>query len=589
MVKKSNAVVLIVTMILLGVYVLRLLPYRNELYVLHDEFAYWAMAAKYGGYSWKGMMVDSSYYAMGYSLLLVPLFWSGWDTATMYKCAIVLNAIFIVGAYLISFYLGKKLFEHYDKAKLAIVCGIIFLYPAVTMHVNYAWAEVFIMFLFWAETFFVCKFAETKALKWGGFASILSIIMIYVHQRTIGIMIAWILVFMLCTYYDKDKLSIKSVGKIICWLLVGVLVWIIFAKLKQYNLENVFVQNDAISANDFSGQASKVKNLFNLTGMINLIYSVIGKLYYFCVSTLLIGPFAIILLLKEIINKILHSKQMEWEGFVKIFLVLSFFAMVGITAIFFSYNYSAEELRIRIDKLFYGRYFECTVGPLLLVGLCSLRKMKKEYKLSMYVLLIYLIIAIITEKLAGKIISIGKVDLSAAGFNKFYWLTNNYPNAILHGAIVIGLVFTVILILNNVKSLERYSYWISLLLIAMVWIRETNDNDKIIKNREVENKTYVYSVVDYLKENEYSEDLVYVYSKEDNNGFSRYAFYMQFNLYEKEFKKIEREELEKEGLNNDTIYIVMQDSSLMDIFKNECEHLYSNARINLFRLEDNFQ
>lgn len=75
--KKISISVRLATAIILFLYTLRMLDIRNELYILHDEFAYWAIAAKYAGLNWSGMMKDSGYYSMGYSLLLVPLYHLG--------------------------------------------------------------------------------------------------------------------------------------------------------------------------------------------------------------------------------------------------------------------------------------------------------------------------------------------------------------------------------------------------------------------------------------------------------------------------------------------------------------------------------
>ena len=53
--------------------------------------------------------------------------------------------------------------------------------------------EIFLYFLFWVAIFLLCRFAESTKLRWGFLALIESIWMFYVHQRTIGVMIACVL------------------------------------------------------------------------------------------------------------------------------------------------------------------------------------------------------------------------------------------------------------------------------------------------------------------------------------------------------------------------------------------------------------
>lgn len=580
----------IMTAIVLCIYVLRLLKDRNEIYILHDEFAYWAMAAKYSGYSWKGMMTDSSYYSMGYSLLLVPLFYMKTEAAIMYKLAIVLNSIFIIMSYFISCAVARDLFSDFKDIEITIVCGIVSLYPYITTQSNYAWPEIFLYFSFWLEVFLLCKFAKTIKLKWGFLAIIEGIWMFFIHQRTIGVLAVCILVIVCIIFRNRAcyRTVISKKNLLLCIIMLGMILGFtaLFILLKQYNLNHIFTQNEIVQMNDFSGQIFKIKSMFSIKGIINIFHSFIGKYYYFCVSTILIGPYAFLILVKKNITDFLLSKSLEWQWFINLFFLLAFGAMISIASIFMMGDYTAKEIKIRIDQVFYGRYFEFTLGPLLMTGLHSLKKVKAEYKIYFSVIFLFIATTLATHNIVKKVHSINKIDLSAPAFNYFFWSTNNYEGAILHGAILVCFLFMIVGILIYCKQIEKLRYWIAIIVIGLMWVKETSINDDIIKFREKENNAYIYNTVAFLENLENIDKLAYVYSDEDSNLYYRYAFYIQYHLYQMDMQKIKCHDLKDLTPTNSVIYIVMEDSTLKEEFLRTYELLYNNECIYLFRLKE---
>ena len=82
---------------------------KNVPYVLGDEFGYWTSAAYFFGYDWSGIASINGYFSFGYGLLLTPLFLLK-DSVLMYRTAIVMNALFLVGSFVLAYIAGQKLF-----------------------------------------------------------------------------------------------------------------------------------------------------------------------------------------------------------------------------------------------------------------------------------------------------------------------------------------------------------------------------------------------------------------------------------------------------------------------------------------------
>ena len=83
--------------------------------LFNDEYGYWANSAYLMGEDWSSVTSRIGYYSYGYSLLLVPLrylaqqFWWNWDI--LYQSAVVLNALMLVGSYLLSMQICRRFFK----------------------------------------------------------------------------------------------------------------------------------------------------------------------------------------------------------------------------------------------------------------------------------------------------------------------------------------------------------------------------------------------------------------------------------------------------------------------------------------------
>lgn len=594
--KKINLINSRISIFLIGIllffYSLRLLPFRSEIYVLHDEFAYWAIAAKYAGFEWKDMMQDALYYSYGYSFFLTPLFLGGLDAHIMYKIAIILNALMIVGAYLLAYCVVQRLFPELSKVYSAILCGVISCYNYVTVNANFAWTEIVLYFSFWLLTYLVCRFTEKPSVILGCCLVLCGVIMFFIHQRTLGVIIAAIIAMLFFAWTKVKKGSMKEFKIKKRWLLIpffALCFVFIGICIKNYNLEHIFASNKEVAKNDFSGQLPKLKATFSGTGIINLFMSAMGKYFYFGVATFLVGGVGVFTLLEESIKMVIAWRKREstWQDIVKLFVILSFLGMFFITAISTMLNWENEKVIARVDIIFYGRYFEFVLGPVLLFGFITLLKWREHVKLIFANIIFFLIASIITNESVNSIIPRDKVSLNATGFNYFYWFEQDYSFVVLHGALTIITVFIIVLVVMQWKGKDKKKkLLIATGIVCLCWMIETNKNDLIIRNIDEENRKNVHPAVSYLVGNEKENEIYYAYLTKESNKYKRYAYYIQFNMYQTEIKRIAVEKSSDIKMEEGVTYIVMSGSALMEEFKKQGDLVCSSGVVNLFEAGD---
>ena len=64
--------------------------------LLADEFGYWGPAAVLNGYDWSGTLSNFPYYSFIYSLILYPIMALPVEITTMFRIALVVNALMLV-------------------------------------------------------------------------------------------------------------------------------------------------------------------------------------------------------------------------------------------------------------------------------------------------------------------------------------------------------------------------------------------------------------------------------------------------------------------------------------------------------------
>lgn len=359
----KNLYLQIAGVILIFIAVLANLSKRNMIAILGDEFGYWTAGAYFAGYDWSGIASMNGYFSFGYGILLAPLFLIK-DASIMYKAAIVYNAAFLCGNFLLGYHSIKKISPKTKDEIILLFSFAASLYPTFLAYSKTNMAEVLLSFLFWLILFLILKLREKptmlKAMVLGFFLAY-----IYsVHMRTIAVVLASVLYLI---FLRREK-SIKSKHLIMVIVVLGVLS-VLSITVKQNLLDTVYINNEHAQWNDFSGQTGKLLYVLTPTGMVHLFESIMGKIFYLGAATYFLFYWYIICAVKNIKIMWKEKEDLSLQS-IHLFLLLVILFTLGVSGVFTIYN-------ARIDMLLYGRYNEHILGPVLVIGMLELMQNRK--------------------------------------------------------------------------------------------------------------------------------------------------------------------------------------------------------------------
>lgn len=327
-----------------------------------DEFGYWASAASAVGYDWSEAASLGSYYSFGYSLILIPVLKVFSDGVMAYRAAIFINMLLMCVSVFLFGKLIDKIFPGTKTGIRVLVSGAAVLYPAWIFYMQMSMAEAVLIFLFSFIVYLFHRFMEKQTLS---NAIALAAVLIYsysVHMRTVGVVIACVIV---CLYRLIREKGDKKI--LFLWLgAVALLLGLAFC-LKERTIATVYsyAEQDVLAVNDYSSQWRKVAAIFTFDGMNKFVWSVLGKLYYLGISSFGTFYWAIGWCVKESIPLFRRrigredNKPGQWLA---LFVLLAVTGQVLISSI---YMYNPGN----IDGLVYGRYNELFVPVTIMIGI----------------------------------------------------------------------------------------------------------------------------------------------------------------------------------------------------------------------------
>lgn len=547
--------------------------------IINDEFGYWGIAATWAGKDWSELLASTPYYSFGYSVLITPLFFLFSDSAALYQAALWINVIFYVISYYLTFLCGKKIFPTLSDTLLLVIGFCITVYSNNIMQCQVAWTEAPLYCIYWLLLYLLIKILEKPNYGVICIYALLNVYQYYIHQRTLGVLLSAIIVFFLLFFCKK--ISIKQLG-----VFIGVvtLTFIGGNVLKKDIVDSLFTSKELVAMNDYSGQASRLKELFtSFEGIVQFLVSIIGKLYYLAASTFLLGLIALIMLGKRAIGdsiKILFNrfKEVSKETIIYIYIFMSYCAVFLIAAISMSWPAG------RLDILIYGRYMEFAIGPILLCGIVWLlsRKIKLEYLLGCFCSVIamawlvnYVYVRLDTDAYNG-------ICISVLGY--FFQNMQQVPGIAYWIIVVcIGLALGIWLIsgINIENGLKNI---VVLGILAYCWINLSNNVG--LDRLQVSIGANICSVCTDIRSLpcEYS-----IFVIQDENNSNQYSKYIQYNLPDKTVHLINADELGKIENEKNAIIISCDNAIVESQVPFSCKIFEKNSWITVFTAEKNVE
>lgn len=341
-----------------------------------DEFGYISVAAFLNGHNWVAVARGIPWYSYGYSLLLAPLF-SLTAATHWYRDAQWLNIALIVALGVCANLFLRKIDRTSRPWLRHLVVAVILLYPSLVFYARLAWAETLIAVMPWLLGLLIYRSFEKPGRYVDAFlCGCLLMASYYIHARLIVLVAAGLVVFLFMSFRAGRwrELSLAVLGMTVV-------------------LVPAYWFKDVLLAQLYGGavrgaQDSPLKMLIYVWHLMggaavwrNLIGSAAGQFAYLVIATLgllIAGGAAIWQQLR------LNYRQREWANFAAlVFIVLG---PAGCYLLVLMTMGLSPQLP---HHVFYGRYTEPLVLPIIAMGLLYLCRRPSRAVLYMAVALAF--------------------------------------------------------------------------------------------------------------------------------------------------------------------------------------------------------
>lgn len=491
------------------------------LYLATDEMGYVGIATHFAGLDWTGVMKFLPFYSYGYSIIIYPLAKIFKQPESLYSSIIVVNAIFISLIVPLSYYFMKKISKNINKYVLMAASFAVALYSSNVVRAHSAMTEALLILCVWCLIYIFQNINKSESIKHILCFSVLLGYIYMVHQRTIAIIIAAFIVItvMFCRKNINRKKYVLFIGTL-------VIMFLIHRFIKDYIKESVFSNGTLLELNDFSGQTGKILELFTLSGLGSFLRNIVGHLLYFGTSTYFIGYVALIYLIKknykyikEIFAKNLNKEENIEKNnymYLEMYILLLFLGMFFISCIFMVNP-------VRLDVVFYGRYLEIVVMPILCIGFVKMLEndfYSKKMFLSMSVFFISITIISHFAIMNMPALAFGRVNVVAIAPFHYYEKLHLFYN-FLFTIVLSFIIFLIAKKANNFKNI--------ILIICLAFVSLATGIANINATLKYINKVYGYKKPLQIVKNDENIENIYYYGYKLTIDSS----YIQYLLYDR--------------------------------------------------------
>lgn len=368
-----------------GVFLLvSLSSYSGPTYLL-DEIGYLDNAAFIAGNRLDG----ASSYHMGYSVFLTPAFLIFSDPLSVWKGALVINAILWAGSfYLLNIFL-QKISANVSLKKRLLVILVCAFYPAWMTMSGYAFPTPAFVFVYMLTIIFLLKWNQNRS--WSIIPHSLSVgFLFWIHPTGVVVAISSIIAVGLIGFKKKTYASM-----IINLLIISVLI-LVYKKRIQPLFINSMTPEGYKPRLHYPSIFVFIKNFIDFSFLINqFVFKFIGRIAYLIVGSFSIAFFGFADTVKKVYKDLKKQKSRLLIKRMTVFVYTSL-SLLGTVVII-----GRGDGR-RIDYWIYGRYVEPVLLPILASGFLSL--WRPTYWKSKY--LVFLSGLVLTSGISLEIIAI---------------------------------------------------------------------------------------------------------------------------------------------------------------------------------------
>lgn len=566
----------------------------NRPRTLPNEFGTWGIAASFVGYDWYDFLSMTDYYSFGYSFILIPLMLLskvGVSMALLYKLAIILNAFFMVGQYLLILYTMKEMEIDWPAPLKQTAALFLVFYIGNVTWMNTAYSETYLWFMFWCVIVLLIR-----TIKWQGYGNAFLLIVatahiFAIHMRALGVVLAVMIVLTGWMIGNYKRCGLKYIGFVIG--MSGFLA-IITVLLKQFVSNSIYMGGNVNSVNDISRNVQATKSLFNVGGMIDVAMSVLGKLYYAGVASFLLAIVGLVLtvslMMKYLHLRLKNGQAAKWQlrEWLLLFVFLAFMGEIGISAIFKIFNYFGQGVTSTLaDTIVFGRYADFAIGPMMLLGVWAIWHMKGYYKELIAAVLIFIVCTVGVQK-EFDILSFynGTENMGFRGYEA-PWLSLLYNDKINYFAYfaagVSVAIFCIICFMRAVNMQKTMLLSVALAAISLFWgIYGISFSKEYTISKSNKDKTVntVKEIVDAAGDG----SPIYMVPR---NGISSDALILQWQLGKQSIHTLTMEETENYDLTQGIYLADSGDVRVLGVLSDRMDYVYDSGTIAVFISDHN--
>lgn len=467
-------IVIIFTVCLWGV------GYLERIRVVDDGFCYWGIAANISGYDWTDLISASAYYSYGYSIILVPLFWLhrlGLSMTFIYRLAIVLNAVFLSCCYLMALYMIKELFKDIPDVLKQITALLVTLYIGNTAQMGLAYTEIFLLFMFWCTL--TCLY---RVISKPSYVNILGVVvstawLFAIHMRSIGVVIAVCII--LAGFFISHR---KEIDKkyILYTIVLSVVFLCLVIVLKNYVNDYIYLGNASESVNNVKNNVSRLGNFLSIKGIMDLIVSFIGKLFYVSTATFLLAAIGLLTTIASLLfgyiikDKKGARKRWQVKEWITCFILLSFLAELGINSIFKAIPFFRTfESRAGNETIIFSRYSDFVVGPMIIFGVWAVYNIKTRYYEIILAVLVSIVSTAIVQFLQNVLSSRKGTDTVGFRFGAAPWfnmLMDGHSKDYAYNIMMLSIgILVVLCLIKLIFGYKWHVYGAMLIVLTAIW------------------------------------------------------------------------------------------------------------------------
>ncbi len=505
-----------------------------------DEFGYWASAAQTLGYDWSATAALGSYYSFGYGMILTPILWLFRNGRLAYQAAVAVNMLLQCGSAGLLWGIFKRLhqsdYSNEKKMQSVLAVGIAVFYPPWSFYMQMTLTEPLLMFLYVLICYQIIMLIDKTSITRAAFLALSLIYIYFVHMRTVAVIIAAIITFIL---YAWKTPSVRKSLIIAFMVLAAGLLCGIWVKERVTNTVYAVADEEFLSVNDYAGHIQTFKDLLSLQGIKDLFLSSIGKLYYLVVASFglfIPGIYICIkktwIMLRQIFARSDKSQEQikQNQKLFYLFVLLSMFGQFVITAI-------VCMRPGRLDGFVYGRYNEHILPVFIGIGLLAFCESKCKIRLYICCVIVSVITFVITfwsAMYSGLTVMQGyfAAGISYLSNDWNYHVITEFPKAFCFGMTLVICVMTCIYF--GIRS-KKYICSLAVILSIEILLTLCLGRKYIGPFNDVNYDNL--RITEYVKE--YDEPVNYLYG----GGF-QYIDLLQFDMKDKKIEIIKLQDIE---------------------------------------------